>query len=494
MSCEEEEVVLVDPAAVRRESIDAAAYIVDLLLKDGGEFLYRHYLDERLSEFAVRLASEEMLEVVKWHFMSRDEGEGNIASKASWQIDEEPEPAEIDSWARGALQTRKKPVISPPATGASTDKRDSTRARRSRPSTDKEKAGSGEATPQAGRSAVSTAATSQTKKKKEKEEPKGPTAAERHKKLVEEAKAKRAQEQKQEQDQLARLKKEMKDKTYMYDRNGAVVVIEEPDSSKLPPTSVDPKFAIPNMRNSDYTDEMNQLRAVMGATLSGNPGGDAEKARLAALQRQQEQQPPAFETMELAQGVTLVEGSRSKAGPQRQTDANHMSRKDFANHAGGGGGGGVMGSPAPAMANTPAPPADLPPPPAAGADPEPQFADDFSHQSPESGGVPLKDVPQPPKASNRQREEQMGPRLRFPRDRPHVNPTLPTRPIMPDKTSNLASNQDSSVVGHETPASLPALDRKGGVLRNTMGHTDAPTRNKLETVDAKLAKQLLQDR
>merc|ERR1719502_183009 len=102
-----------------RESMDVAAAIIDEVLTLGGEDLYKHYLDDRLSEFAVRMATEEMLEVVKWHFMSRDEGEGVLAEKASWQIDEEPQPAEIDSWARGALATRKKPAPSPPPTGAS---------------------------------------------------------------------------------------------------------------------------------------------------------------------------------------------------------------------------------------------------------------------------------------------------------------------------------------------------------------------------------------
>jgi len=102
-----------------RESMDVAAAIIDEVLSMGGQELYKHYLDEGLSQFAVRMATEEMLEVVKWHFMSRDEGEGVLADKASWQIDEEPMPAEIDSWARGALATRKKPAPSPPPTGAS---------------------------------------------------------------------------------------------------------------------------------------------------------------------------------------------------------------------------------------------------------------------------------------------------------------------------------------------------------------------------------------
>ena len=35
------------------------------VLTMGGEELYKHHLDDKTSEFAVRLATEEMLEVVK---------------------------------------------------------------------------------------------------------------------------------------------------------------------------------------------------------------------------------------------------------------------------------------------------------------------------------------------------------------------------------------------------------------------------------------------
>merc|ERR1712196_700078 len=121
-------------------------------------------------------------------------------------------------------------------------------------------------------------------------------------------------------------------------------------------------------------------------------------------------------------------------------------------------------------------------PPSPEPEPEPQF-EEQSAGSPAGDSVPLKDLPQPPKASQRQREDQMGPRLRFPRDRPHVNPTLPTRPIMPDRTSNLASNQDSSPVGHSHPSRLPALDRKPEVLGAGPGGQTVPTRNRLSTVD-----------
>lgn len=94
-----------------------------------------------------------------------------------------------------------------------------------------------------------------------------------------------------------------------------------------------------------------------------------------------------------------------------------------------------------------------------------------------------------PQASQRQRAEQMGQdRLRFPRDRPFVNPTLPTRPIMPDKTSNLASNQE------KVPFHASVERNADPILGKTQlaGHETRPVVNRLQTVDERLAKQLLQ--
>jgi len=485
---------VVDPAKLRMESIGVAAEIIDEVLSSGGNELYRHYLDDRLSGFAVRMATEEMLEVVKWHFMSRDEGEGALTEKSSWQIDEEPEPAEIDSWARGALRTRKKPVASPPPTGAVAEKDTAKRSRRSRrPSQDngsKPPTSGLESPTSAGSRAVSSGTgTGTTKKKSDKDnQPKPPSAAERQRKLVEEARAKRAVEAKAEQDQLSKIQKELKGKEYTYDRNGAIIVIDELDASKLPAHSVTPQVNVKSGGGQDFSDEVTQLKKVMKDARPKEGGSDAEKAKTAALQRQQEQQPSLLESMDVAEGVVLTEGAKTKAGPQRKADANHMSMKDFQSYGGGTGRPEPLSS-APVDAGA----TEMPPPP----EPEPEVEEDPVFDAPSGGSpgggdsVPLKDLPHPPKASQRQREEQMGKdRLRFPRDRPHVNPTLPTRPIMPDKTSNLASNQDSTRFQTEHDRSAPKSEILGKT-READKSTMAAT-NRLQTVDERLAKQLLQ--
>lgn len=185
--------------------------------------------------------------------------------------------------------------------------------------------------------------------------------------------------------------------------------------------------------NADFSDEVTNLRKVIGAARPSVSASDGEKARLAQLARQQEQQPSLvspsptvrpstgysccalfqIESMDVQEGVTLVEGAKTKAGPQRKADSNHMSLKDFQVSSGtplhcwvlssmhacasqnyGGGSGSAM----PLSPGSPEPVAEAPPPPEPEHEPEPEM----DYGSPGGGGglgdaVPLKDLPHPPK-------------------------------------------------------------------------------------------------
>lgn len=48
----------------RREALDAAMCIIDEVLTDSSEVLYQHYLEEETSDFSVRLAMQEIVEVL----------------------------------------------------------------------------------------------------------------------------------------------------------------------------------------------------------------------------------------------------------------------------------------------------------------------------------------------------------------------------------------------------------------------------------------------
>jgi len=330
-----------------------------------------------------------------------------------------------------------------------------------------------------------SAATNTEPKKKDKALKPPPSAADRQRKLVDEAKAKRAAEAKAEADQLAKIQRDLKGKEYMYDRDGSVIVMEETDVTKLPAHSVAPSVSVKSAGHGDFVEEMQQLKKIMGSVRTAHTSSDAEKSRAAAAARILEQQPSLIESMDVTEGVTLVEGAKTKAGPQRKAEANHMSLKDFQNY----GGGASKSSGVTASMPTSSEPAPPPPPE---PEPEPEIAMETGG-SQLDGTVPLKDVPHGAKATVRQREEQMGQRLRFPRDRPFVNPTLPTRPIMPDQASNLASNQDTSPVGHR-PGRLPPVDAKTILPPAATGAsmTKASGVNRVSQVDERLARQLLQ--
>ena len=49
--------------AQRREALDCAMDVIDEVLSNSAEVLYQHYLDEETSDFSVRLAMQEMIEV-----------------------------------------------------------------------------------------------------------------------------------------------------------------------------------------------------------------------------------------------------------------------------------------------------------------------------------------------------------------------------------------------------------------------------------------------
>jgi len=469
----------------RREAIDVSLEIVEEVLNNGAGILYQHYLEQQSSEFSVKLAMQEMMEVVKWHFMGRDEGEHDIAKNPSWNPDEEPAPATIDSWARGALRIREKPVeVEPVENEAATP---TTTARKKRAAARKKSVQIDEASTEAGDSQADTAVTgsgapgtSDTSRRASKIV-KGPSTADRQKRVVEESKSKRAKERATEEAQLKKMQKELKDKEYTYDRNGAVIVIDNPDGAKLPAYVVEPAVGVRTETHADKTEELRQLKSVLNASKKTSQVDESDSKLEDALRRQkQERQPAMMDTMEVGSGVTLAELGRTKAGPKRADDSNHMSREAFAGYAGSAAPQrSRAASAATAEATTP-PPQAAPSP----SEPTPPPADNRPNMSGMSMTA-LKDLPLPPKLSPAQKQQLLGARNILPRDRPNVNPNIKaSQSIMPDGHSLLVQDgdQDHSPVTRQSPPpkAYEALD-----------NTKEPMKSPSIEVNEELAKQLL---
>ena len=75
---------------------------------------------------------------------------------------------------------------------------------------------------------------------------------------------------------------------------------------------------------------------VANAASASAPGGGRPSfqfSKAAAFKRCDSLQPPLFETLRLAPGVTLIcEGERSRSGGARAADREHMSHEEFERH------------------------------------------------------------------------------------------------------------------------------------------------------------------
>ena len=78
--------------------------VVDDLIERGGDTLYEHYLQAKEIVLAAKRSVEEMNDIIRSAFLIIDPGE--MDNEAGWGEDEEPTPASIDSWARGAVRHR----------------------------------------------------------------------------------------------------------------------------------------------------------------------------------------------------------------------------------------------------------------------------------------------------------------------------------------------------------------------------------------------------
>ncbi|KAJ3026324.1 UNVERIFIED_CONTAM: hypothetical protein HDU68_005861 [Siphonaria sp. JEL0065] len=88
----------------QEEGENLATSIVEGIVNRGQEVLFEKHIESQVLPYAVQFAKGTLLKIVQWQFFRRDSGE--VASP-TWGADEEPQPAVIDSWARGAIPIKK---------------------------------------------------------------------------------------------------------------------------------------------------------------------------------------------------------------------------------------------------------------------------------------------------------------------------------------------------------------------------------------------------
>ncbi|XP_076072554.1 uncharacterized protein LOC143044426 isoform X1 [Mytilus galloprovincialis] len=78
--------------------------IVEEIVDTSLDKIYKLYLDRQLLPFTVTMAKDAILQVIEWQFLSRDEGETELESTGEgWIEDEEPDAATTDCWAQGSV-------------------------------------------------------------------------------------------------------------------------------------------------------------------------------------------------------------------------------------------------------------------------------------------------------------------------------------------------------------------------------------------------------
>lgn len=100
-------------AMVERDSAeDFVLDIVDEVLGNTMDTIYKLYIDKQLLPFTITQAKDAILQIIEWQFLARDEGEEGI-EESNWIQDEEPDAAVTDCWAQGSVPKTEVPLPSP---------------------------------------------------------------------------------------------------------------------------------------------------------------------------------------------------------------------------------------------------------------------------------------------------------------------------------------------------------------------------------------------
>ncbi|KAI9016962.1 hypothetical protein BC832DRAFT_1833 [Gaertneriomyces semiglobifer] len=87
--------------------------LVESIIQKSQDVLFEKHIESQVLPFAVADAREKIDSLIEWEFFRRDPGD---LLPCTWELDVEPPPPLIDSWAPGALPIRKTVVhpVSPP--------------------------------------------------------------------------------------------------------------------------------------------------------------------------------------------------------------------------------------------------------------------------------------------------------------------------------------------------------------------------------------------
>mmetsp|Transcript_85910 Transcript_85910/g.152178 ORF Transcript_85910/g.152178 Transcript_85910/m.152178 type:complete len:620 (+) Transcript_85910:93-1952(+) len=333
------------PLCAAEESANA---IIDQILTDGGMLLWQKYLERKAFTFAATAISEALVSRLRMCYVHHDSGEPGRPDEG-WEIEEEPEPGEIDSWARMHLPVRRlaRGDEGGPSTSTKSSRFMSSRRNpgsRGRPNSKGAKEQEKKEVPR------SVPLESDHPMDVEEERLREAKAQEESRRRDKERKAKESEKTKeQERLKVQQLHKEMSERAHTFDTEGNLIWVDDnfkPD--RLPRLQEAFGYAVkkdPRARQADQ-----DMKSTMGSTgmAPGTPEDSRKKgAKKRGKQRQaakkaevepeftdgfsklQHGQPPILETMVVQPGVMLESVGKRKAGPEVDQGSRYMSRKEY---------------------------------------------------------------------------------------------------------------------------------------------------------------------
>ena len=422
--------------------------LVDELVEGAFAALEDKDRDARAVHSAVHSATSERLGALRLFFISPDPGPGTVLTEPP---PDEPVPAPIDSWSRGAVQTRARapppPLGAAPPTprGSSAGSRKSPRGRpRSR-----EDETSPTSLPAGGAVFVAKRAAALSDAQKARDAPAAvPTAT------AEELRAqRRAAEEREVREREARLRAELKGREYTTDAAGNVILVDGVKPERLPAFKQNPRVELAQKAPEAPSAKGAGGRQARRGSTQRNDGGGKPRIDFGrgatSFEPLDTLQPPLLDSMVMTHGVTLREGEASKAGGNRTFDEGRMSRKDYDLFSRTTVGERTQMTDVAEQPIEPAPPTVDPSPPLA-HDP-----DDINMQlMAKDWGVnpPVREVPTPPRRPRRSPPLNRRPRAQVrPAPLPHKQkPALSTR-----------AREGTMGTEHLPPPIYPASSRRG---------------------------------
>jgi len=338
---------------------DAADAAIETILTNCGNTLWNKYLERKAFRFAAEASTEAITAQLEMCFVPHDAGEDSASDDdRNWSLEDEPQPGNIDNWARMQLPVRKRhrgpedflsggsrgrnrlepngrmPLVRSRTLNEGRAARKNTSGNKDRPDSSSARA-----------SPLEEELHDDTDEEKLRDAKRMEEAQQRE----QERRARESQkDEENKQKEVEILHVEMESKPHTFDLEGNIIWIEDVKPEKLPVLQQVAGFVVKKDPRNRTLDNLGGTKLNSSATVTSTApvaarqrlsrGGrketrDKNKAKEPEFtdfySKLQYGQPPIVDTMVVSPGVTLESMGRRKLGPDIDRGAHQMSRAEY---------------------------------------------------------------------------------------------------------------------------------------------------------------------